>query len=456
MMRTPPSLSLRLLAGAAVWVTLALIAAGFVLTAIFRDHLQEQFARRMEATLDQLAANLDTGADGAVALTSPLSQPRFDQPYSGLYWQVESADGTVLLRSRSLWDQALDLPPDTLLDGDLHHHRLAGPREQDVRVYERSVRLPGRDDRLRLAVGEDAAALGAAVADFRRPLIASLAVLGLGLMLAAGLQVMGGLRPLRRLRRALSDVRAGRAERVAGSYPPEIAPVVADLNAVLDTNAQIVARARTQAGNLAHGLKTPLAVLSNEAAALDTAGRHDDARRLTEQIRLMQRHVDYHLARARAAASTGVPGTRTTIAERVAKLARTMRTVHGTRGIAVTADVPAGAMVQVEQQDFDEMLGNLMDNACKHATAEVHVAAVDRGDGWLTLRIDDDGLGLPPDQRAAVFDRGTRLDEAGDGAGLGLTIVAELAELYGGAVALTDAPAGGLRVALTLPKVGEG
>jgi signal transduction histidine kinase len=451
MMRTPPSLSLRLLAGAAVWVTLALVAAGVVLTAIFRDHLQDQFARRMEATLDQLAANLDTGAEGAVALTSPLSQPRFDQPYSGLYWQVEAADGAVLLRSRSLWDHALDLPPDTLLDGDLHHHRLAGPRERDVRVYERSVRLPGRDGRLRLAVGEDAAALGAAVADFRRPLIASLAVLGLGLMLAAGLQVMGGLRPLRRLRRALSDVRAGRAERVAGTYPPEIAPVVADLNAVLETNGQIVARARTQAGNLAHGLKTPLAVLSNQAAALDTAGRQDDAQRLTEQIRLMQRHVDYHLARARAAAATRVPGTRTEVAARIAKLARTMRTIHGNRGIDVSADVPPDAVVKVEQQDLDEMLGNLLDNACKHANEQVHVSMADAGGAWRTIRIDDDGPGLPPDRRAAVFDRGTRLDETAGGAGLGLTIVAELTALYGGEARLLDAPSGGLRAEVRLP-----
>lgn len=445
------SLSLRLLAGAGVWIAAALVAAGFVLTDIFRDHLQDQFAQRMEATIDQLAANLEVDGSGSLTLTSPLSQPRFDRPYSGLYWQVQAADGSIVLRSRSLWDRALNLPDDTLLNGDLHRHRLTGPRDKRLRVYERSVTLPGRDGRLRLAVGERAAALNRAVAEFRRPLIVSLAVLGAGLILAAGLQVLGGLRPLTRLRWALNDVRAGRASRVAGTYPPEIAPVVNDLNAVLDANAQIVARARTQAGNLAHGLKTPLAVLSNEAQALDDAGRNDDARRLREQLRLMQRHVDYHLARARAAASTRVPGTRTAVAERVDKLSRTMRTVHGARGIAVANEVTGEPAVQVEQQDLDEMLGNLMDNACKHARASVRVRTVPTDHGWLTIRVEDDGPGLPPEQRTAVFDRGKRLDEAGNGAGLGLTIVGELAELYGGTVALTDSPMGGLRADLNLP-----
>ncbi len=446
-----PSLALRLFAGAVLWIAAALLAAGFVLTGIFRDHLQDQFTRRVEATLDQLAANLETGPEGKLRLTSPLSAPRFDTPYSGLYWQVEAADGTIRMRSRSLWDKALDLPADTLLDGELHRHRLTGPDGEPVVAYERSVTLPGRDGRLRLAVGENAAVMRRAVADFRTTLTLSLAVLGVGLAAAAALQVAGGLRPLGRLRRDLTAVREGRASRLAGSYPPEIAPLVSDLNAVLDENERIVERARTQAGNLAHGLKTPLAVLGNEAQQLDAGGRTAEAQRLREQLRLMQRHVDYHLARARAAAATQVPGVRTPVAGRLQPLARTMRTIYAERGITVAVDAPPELVFRGEQQDLDEMLGNLLDNACKHAHARVRVQAAAE-DGRLVIRVDDDGPGLPPDQRDAVFDRGRRLDEQGSGSGLGLTIVAELAELYGGAIRLTDAPLGGMRAELSLPR----
>ncbi len=448
-MRTP-SLALRLFAGAVLWIAAALVAGGFALTGIFRDHLQDQFTRRVEATLDQLAANLESGPAGTLRLTSPLSAPRFDTPYSGLYWQVEAADGSIRMRSRSLWDRALDLPADTLLDGELHRHRLTGPDGKPVLAYERSVTLPGRDGRLRLAVGENAAVMRRAVADFRATLAVSLAVLGAGLAAAAALQVAGGLRPLARLRRALGHVRAGRARRLAGSYPPEIAPLVADLNAVLDENERIVARARTQAGNLAHGLKTPLAVLGNEAQRLERDGRTADAQRLREQLRLMQRHVDYHLARARAAAATQVPGVRTVLADRLHPLARTMRTIYAERGIAVAADAPDGLAFRGEQQDLDEMLGNLLDNACKHAHTRVRVQAAAEN-GRLVIRVDDDGPGLPPAQRDAVFGRGKRLDEQGPGSGLGLTIVAELAELYGGDIQLAHSPLGGLRAELTLP-----
>ena len=448
-MRTP-SLALRLFAGALIWIAAALLAAGFALTGIFRDHLQDQFTRRVEVTLDQLAANLETGADSGLRLTSPLSAPRFDTPYSGLYWQVEAADGTIRMRSRSLWDRALDLPADTLLDGELHRHRLTGPDGEPVIAYERSVTLPGRDERLRLAVAENAAVIRRAVADFRTTLALSLAVLGVGLAAAAALQVAGGLRPLGRLRRDLTAVRDGRATRLAGSYPPEIAPLVADLNAVLDENEQIIGRARTQAGNLAHGLKTPLAVLGNEAQQLDNDGRTADAQRLREQLRLMQRHVDYHLARARAAAATQVPGVRTAVAGRLQPLARTMRTIYAERGIALDADAPSDLVFRGEQQDLDEMLGNLLDNACKHARERVRAIAKVR-DGRLVIRVDDDGPGLRPAQRDAVFDRGRRLDEQGAGSGLGLTIVAELAALYGGDIQLADSPLGGLRAELTLP-----
>lgn len=452
-MISPRSLSFRLLAGAMVWIAVALVVAGLALSQIFEDHLRDQVARRMEATLNQLAANLEVGGDNRLHLVAQLSAPQFQKPYSGLYWQVQAASGDVLLRSRSLWDTDLTLPEDTLLDGEIHRHPLTGPEDAALNGYERAVTLPEYDKRLRLVVAEDAAVLEDALAGFQRTLALSLGVLGLGLAGAAVAQVAGGLRPLYRLQRALGAVREGRERRLAGDYPDEIQPLVQDLNAVLDQNEAVIARARTQAGNLAHSLKTPLAVLSNEVSELKSAGYEEPARRLSEQAKLMQRQVDYHLMRARAAASVKVPGMRTDVEQTLGRLVRTMGKIYGARSLDIICESEGVPAFRGERQDFEEMVGNLLDNACKWANSEVQVQACRTGGGQVTIRIDDDGPGLPAERRAEVFDRGRRLDEQVVGSGLGLTVVAELADLYGGSIRLADSPLGGLRAVLTLPAV---
>jgi signal transduction histidine kinase len=346
---------------------------------------------------------------------------------------------------------------DTLLDGQVHRHRLTGPDGAPVIAFERAVRLPGRESRLRLAVARDAAVLETAVQEFERVLALSLGVLGLGLVIAAGGQVAGGLRPLARLRQALADVRAGRAERLEGVYPREIQPLVDDLNAVLKRNAAIVERARTQAGNLAHGLKTPLSVLSNEAHALEQAGQGAFAARVAEQTRAMQRQVDYHLARARAAAAVDVPGSRVDVRASLERLARTMPKLYADKPLDVQAEAGDAPAFRGDRQDLEEMLGNLVDNACKWATGRVRLAAQPAaGADWLAIAVEDDGPGLPADQRLAVFDRGRRLDTSVAGSGLGLAIVAELAGLYGGTVDLGESDLGGLRATLTLPAADDG
>ena len=453
----PGSLSFRLLLGAALWIALALLAAGVLLTRIFAAHLEDQFATRQEALLNQLAANLEVDPQDGLTLTQGLSPPQFETPYSGYYWQVQGEDGDVLLRARSLWDGALDLPEDTLLDGQVHRHRLTGPDGAPVIAFERAVRLPGRERRLRLAVARNTAVLDDAVQEFERVLVLSLGVLGLGLIAAAVGQVAGGLRPLARLRRALAAVRAGRAQRLDGAYPAEIQPLVDDLNAVLQRNAAVVERARTQAGNLAHGLKTPLSVLSNEAGALEQAGQNAFAQRIAEQTRAMQRQVDYHLARARAAAAVDVPGSRAEVRPVLERLARTMPKLHADKQLDVRAESEGAPAFRGDRQDLEEMLGNLVDNACKWARARVRLSARTAPvAGWLVIAVEDDGPGLPADQRAAVFDRGRRLDTSVAGSGLGLAIVAELAALYGGSVDLGDSDLGGLRATLTLPAADDG
>ncbi|CAO3453922.1 Sensor histidine kinase AZL_a02790 [Azospirillum argentinense] len=442
--RLTGSLRFRLLAGAAVWIALALALAGLVLSGLFRDHVARRFEAELTNQLDQLAALVELGADGAPLLRQPLSDPRFRRPLSGLYWQVGPGDAPAL-RSRSLWDEALALPPDEVADGDIHRHSVAGPAGRQLSVLERAVTLPNGTAPLRMAVAQDEAELRAVVADFNRVLWLSLGALALALIAAAMVQVSVGLRPLVRLRAELAAVRAGRRKRFGGDSPREVQPLLDDLNALLDHSEEVVVRARLQAGNLAHALKTNLAVLANEAEG------EAAARRVAE----MRRHIDHHMARARAAAARGLPGVATPVADSAAALARVMETLQdGGQGggrVTVAVRVPREHVFAGEREDLDEMLGNLLDNAMKWAGSRVEVASRLEAGGMLAVVVDDDGPGLPADRRDAVLAPGVRLDESTPGSGLGLAVVRDVARLYGGDLRLGDSPLGGLRVELVLP-----
>lgn len=454
MLPSRASLQLRLLAGTLAWIVVTLLVAGWGLAGLFTRHVSTQFDAELAMHLDQLVAHLRVDAAGGVSLSAPLSDPRLGRPYSGLYWQVDALSGDDeeavrgLLRSRSLWDVALAVPADALADGEVHRHRTDGPDGAALRVLERMVLPAERPDRpLRLIVAADEQWMRAAVARFTGTLVLALAVLAFGLMSAAVVQVVIGLRPLRRLARELGAVRSGAAQAVGGGFPTEIQPLVDDFNTVLARNTEIVARARTQAGNLAHAVKTPLAVLANAAVDDDSAL----ARLVTEQVATARRQVDHHLARARAAAAVALPGVRTPVRPVLEGLVRVMQRVHGGCELAVEFATPSdGVVFRGDEQDLHEMLGNLLDNACKWAARRVHVAVAGAA-AQLTITIDDDGPGLAASAREAVFARGVRADERVPGSGLGLAIVRELASLYGGDVSLADAPLGGLRVTLVLP-----
>ena len=450
------SLRLRLLAATLAALVLALALAGLWLHGLFRDHVMRQFETTLLQQLNQLTARLDFDASGQPQIDPQgLSDPRWQQPYSGLYWQLDrmSADAsarTGVLRSRSLWDTSLALAADPLADGAVHVHQAEGPRGARMLMLERTVRAaeqPGA--RWRLVVAGDLQETTLATQRFSGVLWASLAGLGLLLMLAALAQVAVGLAPLRSLQKALQAVRSGQTPRLQGQFPAEVQPLIDDFNQVLDRKAEVVTRARTQAGNLAHALKTPLTVMQ-QAAATAPPG---DATALVvqEQVALARRHIDWHLARARAAAAQGQPGQRTPLQPVVAGLVRVMERLHAERGIRLhSGAVPEGWAFAGEEQDLQEMLGNLLDNACRWAESAVAVSVTRSGD-TLQLNIDDDGPGISPEARAAALTRGTRLDESQPGSGLGLAIVGELAELYGGHVRLERAEGGGLSARLQLP-----
>ena len=270
-------------------------------------------------------------------------------------------------------------------------------------------------------------------------------------LMALGLtQVRSGVSSVNELRDRLARVRDGRDRRLEGTYPSEIQPLVDDLNSLLDLREQTVQRALARAGDLAHGLKTPLAVLSHEAERVDAAGQRELAAAMTQQVERMRRQIEYHLAHARAAASGAAIGANCAVSASIDGLVRTLRRLHADRGLAIDAAVAPDHVVRAQREDVDEMLGNLIDNACKWARSRVRIESRRAGDR-VAVTVDDDGPGIAAPLRDAVLQRGVRLDEAAPGSGLGLAIVRDLAGVYGGAIALDGSPLGGLRAELTLP-----
>jgi len=287
---------------------------------------------------------------------------------------------------------------------------------------------------------------------FSGPLVhlGAMSVAGAGFLIAGLLQLRSVLAPFRRLREELGAVRAGSSPRIEGSFPSEVAPVVSDLNALLEHRTRLVQRAQSKAGDLAHGLKTPLAVLGHEAERLRHSGQTEAADMVGQQVERMRRQIDYHLAHARAVASGSRIGVSTSVLDAAEGLARTLRRLHAEKGMSISLAIAPEARVGVGREDLEEMMGNLLDNACKWAKSGVWLTAEAAGPS-LAILIDDDGPGIAPSLRSKVLERGARADESAPGSGFGLAIVGDLAELHGGTLALEDSPRGGVRVRLVLP-----
>ncbi len=444
------NLRFRLLAGAAVWVIVALVAAGIGLSRLFEAEVARRQVDELINHLNQLTAALAVDGAGQPVLVGTLSDPRFRRPYGGLYWQVSSPERAVL-RSRSLWDVTLDLPPDKLEPMQVQEHELPGPRGARLLVVERRLqRAASPGSLLRVAVGVDRTQITKAVHGFDRALVVSLGLLAVALFAAAVVQVWVGLRPLAGLRSGLAAIRGGRSRHLDGTFPNEIQPLVDDLNHLLAHDAALIERARAQAGNLAHGLKSSLTTLLAESDELARRGEPELAEQLRAEVMRIRRHVDHHLARARAAGARDLPGVTCAVQACVAPLLGMFRRLEPDRAIEVEDRIDAAHRFRGEAQDLEDMLGNLIDNACKWAKHRVRVTSQMEGDR-LVISVDDDGPGLSPAQREEVFARGRRLDQSVPGSGLGLTITREIAELYGGGVELAEGPLGGLRACLRLP-----
>jgi len=453
------SLAFRLFLSAVVITAAVLLIVGFVLSSLYRAGSERAFDRRLDIYLKTIVAEV-AAANGAGGLDPPspqaLSDPLFLFPMSGWYWQVARIDGATRLRtSRSLVDAALPILDAALGNtpvGGVREGYVPGPEGQTLRAVERMLDL-GQDGKYVILVAGDASEIDSEISSFNLALVGTFGVLGLAFLLIVLFQIRFGLRPLSRMSEALAAVRSGKAERLEGDYPEEVAPLVREVNGLIDANKEIVERSRTHVGNLAHALKTPLSVLVNEAGA-----RADPlAQRVRDQAGVMRDQVAHHLERARMAARISVPTTVCEVRPIVVALARTMEKIHRSKDLAIDVHVSADIGFRGERQDLEEMLGNLVDNACKWAHGRVELSVhTDRPRShadrtYIHLIVDDDGPGLGPAKRLEVGRRGRRLDESKPGSGLGLSIVQELASLYGGRLELDTAPIGGLRAELVLP-----
>jgi signal transduction histidine kinase len=452
-----PSLVRSLIWMATVLGLIALVTAAGGMTWFF----QHSALSRVDATLNEKFDDLyaGTSVEQGEVIAPALTDQAALRAYSGHYWELAEADGQgglhVLVPSRSLFDGEIKPPPGGLAQlkpGARVYYDSEGPNrptKERIRVLARAALLPGYPRPVIFLTAEDRSALDHDSQRFAELALAALALVGLALIGGVILQVRVALRPLFRLQKQVADVRKGKADRVGADYPVELTPLAAELNALLDHNQEVVERQRTHVGNLAHALKTPLSVMQTEAEQ-----RPDDplAEVVARQALIMREQVDHHLRRARAAARAQGSGERTELAPVLDELSRTLERIFGDRGVTIDWDAEDDLVFRGERQDLLELIGNVMENACKWCRRRVRVEAVPDGPGFLKLSVEDDGPGLPEDQREAVLRRGARLDESAPGSGLGLSIVEELAKAYGGSVSLGQAAWGGLKVELRLPQ----
>jgi signal transduction histidine kinase len=440
------SLRLRLLVLSSLSLAAALTLAAICLAYIFERHMERRVAQELEVRLEDIAAALERGPDGSPRLTRNLTDSRYRTPYSGVYWQITG--GTHPIRSRSLWDDILPTVP-----GTAAAHREAvemkGPNGGEIYLLERDV-TPSPGPPFRISVAIDHAEIRALRSDFILDTAGGLIVLGAILALGFWLQAGLGLAPLRRLQQQLAAIHEGRAGRLTGDFPTEVQPLTETLNALLERQQHLVSRARGRAGDLAHGLKTPLTILGAEAARLDEAGQAASAALLREQIGLMRGHVERELARARTHGKSAAGGLATDVGRSAERLVELMRRMPDSDRISWTVECDPALRADMDPDDFGEVLGNLLDNARKAARSRVRFTArEDRG--VLHVAVIDDGEGLEEADAPVLMERGSQGQGGGEGSGLGLAIVRDILEEYGRAVTLRPEAGGGCRAEFAIP-----
>lgn len=437
------SLSLRLLLAAAITTALALVATAFVLNFLFRMYFEERVKDELETYLMVLSGNVGVSATGEVEV-APLSDPRFNQALSGYYWQIQIDDEPPIL-SPSFWAAPLGLDrPDTA--GRITYENLALGTGEAVAVASWIVTTGEGSARheVYLAVAIDRADLDASVAGFFNYSALALTTLG-GLLLAASwLQVRLGLKPLDKVRAELGRIRNSTTDRLSLDYPSEIMPLAAEVNQLLDTNADSLKRVRSGAGNLAHGLKTPLTIMHGVERKVRRSGEDALADELKTEVANMEYIVERELARSQDSHQVT---RQCQVAPIALRLQAALRCQPGAEHLKWDVDVPDTLRAPFDEFDLTEIMGNLIDNAMKWAKEYIVLRASFEGDQTVLI-VEDDGPGIPDTARATVFERGSRLDNEKPGTGLGLSIANEMAVAHDCKLSLGRAALGGLQVRL--------
>lgn len=435
------SLRLRLLIAGAISVVLALALAAFGLSLLFERHVERRIDAELGVYLNQLVANLAAGSSGELTVKHSPVDPRFEEPLSGLYWQIETEPSGKTLTSRSLWDSSLALPAESSTDDTLHHYRIPGPGGAELYLVQKTIELPAslNSKRVRVAIAWRAEDLRKSVRDFAADLVPFLILIGLLLIAASWAQVSVGLRPLAAVRQKLSAIRSGHARRLETGFPSEVQPLAEEIDGLLDARDDAVERAKARAADLAHGLKTPLQVLNGEIERLKTKGEAEIAADISVLSETMRRHIDRELARARITyssrnASTGVKSA-------VDRVVRVIERTPAAQKLDWNVDVAENLTAPIDFDALSEALGNLLDNAVRHARMRISIEAGSEGQ-QIFIAVSDDGPGIAEEHRSTVVARGERLDTRSGGAGLGLAIVADIADAAGGHLILDDAKPG--------------
>lgn len=442
------SISRRMIVIAAGWILILLSLGGLALNQALTSMVSAQFDEQLDESLTAMIASAEIDPFGEVLFNRILGEQRFLEPNSGYYWQISGGDFQPYL-SRSLWDSPLDIRDDVIATEPIFYDSDQFSDER-LRIAQRTVGLPGSEVDWQFVVAGSREELDAQLSDIRAILIWSFAVLGIGLFIMAMLQTWYGLGPLRRIRRAIAQIRSSGANRVTDPLPLEVQPMVEELNALLAHSERQAEEARTHAGNLAHALKTPLTVLTNAASAHSP----DLDETVLRETLVMRRQVDHHLARARAAGRRAVGLARTNVLTSAEAVERAVSRLYP--DVRFDIDGSAEAEAVIERQDLDEILGNLIENAAKYGGGSVFVTVDAEPDAeFCTVWIEDDGTGIPAAKHGELFSRGARLDTEKPGTGLGLAIVRDVAEIYRGSVELGKSEdLGGLLVKLRLPRAG--
>lgn len=450
-MKPARSLRFRLFAYAAIVVAAALLVTGFSLSALFARHLERRVGQELDTHLNQLTGGLRFDAGSALSLGREPVDPRFHEIFGGLYWQVGDDTANTQLRSRSLWDTYLDVPGDVLKPGETHVHDTAGPQGSDLLVHEIMVLLSGPDGehQLRVSVAIDRAEISALATGFAKDLAPVLAILGGVLLFGILLQIGEGLKPVHRVLAGVSAIRSGESKRLeADGVPEEVAPLVEEVNALLEAQDQAISRARDRAANLAHGLKTPLSALVTDIERLRAKGETAIADDISELAHRMRRHMERELARARL--RHGRSHDRTPLKPIVDGILRALKRTPAGENLDLVCGVGANLTVPVDPDDLNELIGNLAENAVRFARGRVTVEA-ERTSSATLIRIGDDGAGLDPAGIASALGSDRRLDQSGLGAGLGLAIAGDIVDSFGGQLELGTSQLGGLEARIVIP-----